>query len=57
MKMKTIEANGNTYTKKDHEELIRLCEEFLKGDTRPEANRLRAAVMSGYDKWDESDKE
>ena len=55
--MKKIEVNGETYTKKDQEELMKLCEQFLKGDTSPEANRLRAAVMSGYDKWDESDKE
>lgn len=49
--MKTKEINGVAYTKEDQEELMKLCEEFLKGDTSPEANALRAAVKSGYDEW------
>lgn len=54
--MKKIELNGNTYTKKDQEELMALCEKYLNGDTSPEANRLRAAIMRGYDKWDDDEK-
>ena len=51
--MKKIEVNGETFTKKDHEELIKLCEEFLGENVSPAANQLRAAIMRGYDKWDD----
>ncbi len=53
--MKTKEINGVTYTKNDQEELMKLCEEFLNGDTSPEVNLLRAKIMAGYDEWDDEE--
>lgn len=53
--MKTKEINGVTYTKKDQEELMKLCEMFLKGNYTSEANLLRARMMAGYDEWDDEE--